>query len=551
KINSDSLNSEQTGVISKYDDDEEDFETKFPAIVFNASDTTSPCEPTVSPPNDSELDFRISCDESDDEDYTTIFDENSFSYKIISVNDLKTILENDDNNVASSPNTMIDHDLDYFNDIENKFPTIVYNDGLTSKSDLGNKTLNSTTSTDEFNFTNETSLSEYEEEIISRFNDLFDETQLEINDNDNNVGIVQLSKENEGEDRMLLFLIMNLYVPFGIPFDPKRYYKDGSQTNVAEAQDLAVNETNFKVSRVKVKIYPNSGNVRENLHNAMGNDSVARVFLLLSQLLTLGSTRMSGWALDFVEDKDEETDTDEETNEGESNGEDVGLKKFSTWEGDSDEEAVPDTKFKEEIPKTNVEEKQDENNKGHNVDDSLKYPPGYTPIDEKDATDEHSNKSNESKRASGECFQSTHEEEGVFGAKKSCLKNISKEDVAESICLGHFQKAEIPRLGGSILQLMDDLVKVTKQPKARSGEDLKMAKLTMSSTDHPTSNMEDAFSSNFLNYLPPASLDYIPTSPIKTYSISSNSFGIVPLISPTLSLFQDDPYNESFARLLY
>ncbi|GJZ42492.1 hypothetical protein Tco_0589378 [Tanacetum coccineum] len=64
----------------------------------------------------------------------------------------------------------------------------------------------------------------------------------------------------------------------------------------------------------------------------------------------------------------------------------------------------------------------------------------------------------------------------------------------------------------------------------------------MSSLDHPTSNMEDAFSSNFPNYLPPASPDYIPTSPGKTYSSSSNSLGIVPLASPTLLLFHDDPY---------
>ncbi|GJZ90442.1 hypothetical protein Tco_0662369 [Tanacetum coccineum] len=55
----------------------------------------------------------------------------------------------------------------------------------------------------------------------------------------------------------------------------------------------------------------------------------------------------------------------------------------------------------------------------------------------------------------------------------------------------------------------------------------------MYSPDHPTSNIEDAFSSNFPNYLP-ASPDYIPTSPGKTYSGSSNSFGIVPLASPTL-----------------
>ncbi|GJU12019.1 hypothetical protein Tco_1134415 [Tanacetum coccineum] len=40
----------------------------------------------------------------------------------------------------------------------------------------------------------------------------------------------------------------------------------------------------------------------------------------------------------------------------------------------------------------------------------------------------------------------------------------------------------------------------------------------MSSPDHPTANLEDAFSSNFLNYVPPVSSDYIPTSPGKTYS---------------------------------
>ncbi|GJW00534.1 hypothetical protein Tco_1555785 [Tanacetum coccineum] len=67
----------------------------------------------------------------------------------------------------------------------------------------------------------------------------------------------------------------------------------------------------------------------------------------------------------------------------------------------------------------------------------------------------------------------------------------------------------------------------------------------MSSPDHPTSNREDAFSSNFLNYFPPASPDYIPTSPGKTYFSSSNSFGIVLLAPSTLSLFHDDPYMKA------
>ncbi|GKB05165.1 reverse transcriptase domain-containing protein [Tanacetum coccineum] len=64
----------------------------------------------------------------------------------------------------------------------------------------------------------------------------------------------------------------------------------------------------------------------------------------------------------------------------------------------------------------------------------------------------------------------------------------------------------------------------------------------MSSPNHPTSDIEDAFSSNFL--------DFITASP---NSSSNNSFGVVPIVSPTLSLFHDDPfieikaYNQSFS----
>ncbi|GKE19531.1 hypothetical protein Tco_1427108 [Tanacetum coccineum] len=64
----------------------------------------------------------------------------------------------------------------------------------------------------------------------------------------------------------------------------------------------------------------------------------------------------------------------------------------------------------------------------------------------------------------------------------------------------------------------------------------------MSSPNHPTSDIEDAFSSNFPDYIP-ASPDYVPASPGKTYSSSSNnSFGVVPIASQTLSLFHDDPF---------
>ncbi|GKG20942.1 hypothetical protein Tco_0380743, partial [Tanacetum coccineum] len=60
----------------------------------------------------------------------------------------------------------------------------------------------------------------------------------------------------------------------------------------------------------------------------------------------------------------------------------------------------------------------------------------------------------------------------------------------------------------------------------------------MSSPNHHTSNIEDAFSFNFQDYIPDSS-----ASPRNTYSSSSNnSFGLVPIALPTLLLFHGDPY---------
>nr|GEV79014.1 reverse transcriptase domain-containing protein [Tanacetum cinerariifolium] len=59
--------------------------------------------------------------------------------------------------------------------------------------------------------------------------------------------------------------------------------------------------------------------------------------------------------------------------------------------------------------------------------------------------------------------------------------------------------------------------------------------------NHPTSNIEDVFSSNSLDFIP-ASPDYVSTSLEKTYSSSFNSFGVVPIASPSLSLFHNNPY---------
>ncbi|GJU47187.1 hypothetical protein Tco_1204453 [Tanacetum coccineum] len=133
------------------------------AIVFN---DTLMSEPTVSSTNNNEINFRVSFDDSDDEDYTVIFDKNSFSYKIIFVNDLKTDSENDNEKVnmpsfpPPEPTVSCFDDLDFFKDLENEFLAIVYNDALTSKLDFLIEPTISPQHIDEFNLKDETSLSE-------------------------------------------------------------------------------------------------------------------------------------------------------------------------------------------------------------------------------------------------------------------------------------------------------------------------------------------------------------------------------------------------------
>ncbi|GJR94245.1 hypothetical protein Tco_0266419 [Tanacetum coccineum] len=159
----------------RVDDDLHDLsslEAKFPAIVINdafASHDTFQCKSQVSTPINDEFNFRISFDESDDENYTIICDTNSFSYKMISVNYLKTDSENDYEKVMPlipSPKPAIScfDDLDFFNYFENEFAAIVYNDAQTSKSDLLTKPILSPQHIDEFNLNDETSVSEYDEE---------------------------------------------------------------------------------------------------------------------------------------------------------------------------------------------------------------------------------------------------------------------------------------------------------------------------------------------------------------------------------------------------
>nr|GEV25880.1 hypothetical protein [Tanacetum cinerariifolium] len=175
----------ETATYSKMWDNEDvhdygSVETEFPAIVFNdtlTSNETPSCEPTVSSLNNDEIDFRISFDKSDDEDYMVTFDKNLFSYKIISVNDLKMDSENDKANMNLFPPTKptvncFDY-LDFFKDFENEFLAIAYNDAQISKSDLLTELILSPQHIDEVDDKISLSKCDEEEQNVLNFNDLF------------------------------------------------------------------------------------------------------------------------------------------------------------------------------------------------------------------------------------------------------------------------------------------------------------------------------------------------------------------------------------------
>ncbi|GJS43498.1 hypothetical protein Tco_0568541 [Tanacetum coccineum] len=77
-------------------------ETEFPAIVFNdtlTSEAALSYEPTVSTLNNDEIDFRISFDESDDEDCKSQYAFASITQAYVYPDDLKSDKDNDDDKI--------------------------------------------------------------------------------------------------------------------------------------------------------------------------------------------------------------------------------------------------------------------------------------------------------------------------------------------------------------------------------------------------------------------------------------------------------------------
>nr|GEV36574.1 RNA-directed DNA polymerase, eukaryota [Tanacetum cinerariifolium] len=148
-----------------------------------------------------------------------------------------------------------------------------------------------------------------------------------------------------------------------------------------------------------------------------------------------------GWVPDFEDEIEEKYDSDDGSHEDEVKGGDLG--NLKDLEGDSDVEEVPESKFEEESNKHTLKENSVRQSNAQSED----------PFDV-DASVEAPNILLEKTR------ENDDKEDGGFVKKQTHLRNEDLNDAQGSICSGHFKKSKVPRTGGSILQLIDELVNV-------------------------------------------------------------------------------------------
>ncbi|GJR43792.1 RNA-directed DNA polymerase, eukaryota [Tanacetum coccineum] len=182
-----------------------------------------------------------------------------------------------------------------------------------------------------------------------------------------------------------------------------------------------------------------------------------------------------GWVPDFTDESD-----DDDLDEINSNDDDIDIHKSSGAGDNSDVEGVPETLFEDEgLVESHVEgESIDKNvdksedpfniyplfNKNKPMDgsvnksgSSLRYPPGFTPSD---GNDENSTPVEDGMIRKVEEVRTDNREE-IYDDFSDCRANsYTKEVGTESLSSGHFKKSELPRTGGSILGLLNDVVKV-------------------------------------------------------------------------------------------
>ncbi|GJW94704.1 nucleotide-binding alpha-beta plait domain-containing protein [Tanacetum coccineum] len=194
--------------------------------------------------------------------------------------------------------------------------------------------------------------------------------------------------------------------------------------------------------------------------NTFVGKSIQEEFKIINRgnVYWIRASETSGWVPDFTDDTEDDDINSMDEGDTEYKADDSVI--------NNDEEKVPNTCFEEEEEvKSPVDEKDSENNleksedpfnimsllnrhkqggKKDNIsDNSLKYPPGFTPID-RETVEVRPDNIEEANDAQSEC----------------CEANKLKGNGNSSTSSGHFKVSEAPRSGGSMIGLLEEVVKV-------------------------------------------------------------------------------------------
>nr|GEY88845.1 nucleotide-binding alpha-beta plait domain-containing protein [Tanacetum cinerariifolium] len=151
------------------------------------------------------------------------------------------------------------------------------------------------------------------------------------------------------------------------------------------------------------------------------------------KVLFILAKEVPGWVPEFVDDSDDDDESDNGFKDGDAKVQDGG-----SCEDDSDE-----NKDKSENMKPS--------------DHSLKYPPCFTPNGDNNEFCMHE----ENVRSVNEANSlNCNMEENQNGQERNSTNKGSKEEILGSVCSGNFKKSEVPHTGGSILCVLEELVKV-------------------------------------------------------------------------------------------
>nr|GEZ20388.1 RNA-directed DNA polymerase, eukaryota [Tanacetum cinerariifolium]GEZ21239.1 RNA-directed DNA polymerase, eukaryota [Tanacetum cinerariifolium] len=158
------------------------------------------------------------------------------------------------------------------------------------------------------------------------------------------------------------------------------------------------------------------------------------------KVIWVRAKELCGWTRDFVEEDENECMYDDVVSEEGAHEASEGLHKPKSLVVNSD-----------------VEEKKDTTKVGLRFDSNLKFPPGFTPSI---VAEDKSNDMNILGDKDKNRLNYVQEEIISLSAKKKITSNIWNEEIDKSVCSDHFKSNGLLRLGGSILQVMGDMVKV-------------------------------------------------------------------------------------------